>query len=75
MNTEKLSIEVIAVSAVVAIQNAGPGQTIQHWCVLCGSRFIYRFDEFYNSEQLRPVDQICRGCFPQWVLTKEAQQH
>lgn len=59
----------------VAIQNAGPGQTIQHWCSLCGQPFLYRFDEFYNSEQLRAVDRVCRDCFPKWVLTREAQTH
>jgi hypothetical protein len=59
----------------VAIQNAGPGQTIQHLCALCGAPFLYRFDEFYNSDQLRPVDLVCRTCFPKWVVKREAGQH
>lgn len=58
----------------VAIQNAGPGQAIQHRCVRCGGAFMYRFDEFYNSEQLRPVDRICRNCFPKWVMDRESGQ-
>lgn len=59
----------------IAIQNAGPGQTIQHWCALCGNPFIYRFDEFYNSDQLRAVDKVCRDCFPEWVLRQESRGH
>ncbi len=59
----------------IAIQNAGPGKSIQHWCVLCGQPFIYRFDEFYKSDQLRAVDRVCRTCFPKWVLTQESQEH
>jgi hypothetical protein len=59
----------------VAIQNAGPDQAIQHWCTVCGSPFIYRFDEFYNSEQLRPIDRVCRTCFPRWVRRRERAIH
>jgi len=60
-------------TGVVAIQNAGPGRTIQHRCMLCQKPFIYRFDEFYNSDQLRAIDLVCRDCFPEWVITQEAE--
>lgn len=49
----------------------GPG-TRWHRCLACGRRFPYRHDGPYRPDQLRPVDFVCRRCFPAWFAAWEA---
>lgn len=47
------------------------GYQLQHRCHLCGELFTYQHDGHYNVEQLRPVDWVCRSCFPDWLHSRE----
>lgn len=56
---------------VIVESEMGGGHALTHWCRCCGQPFAYHHDGHYNPEQLRPVDWVCRSCFPRWVSVIE----
>ncbi len=57
-------------AAMLLPQETEPLQIV-HRCVSCGNPFIYRHDGHYHRDMLRPVDWVCRRCFPTWVAERE----
>lgn len=43
-------------------------------CTVCGALFPYRHDGRIWEDELKPIDRVCRACFPAWMTAWERTQ-